>query len=240
MLRLLLALLLLANVAFFAWTRGWLAPTMLPPRHAEHEPERLLAQVRPEAVTVLSAKAASAAVTAAATDAANAARAAAAVCLEAGPLAQAQLAAAEAALAPAQVPQGGWAREAVPTPPLWLVFAGRLPEAAARRAREAELRQLGLDFEVLQAPAELAWGLVLSRHAAKPEAEAALAALAASSPALKGTRVLAMPAPAARYWLRVAQAEPDLQARLQALPPAALTALAGGFKPCVPARPNCK
>ena len=241
MLRLLLALLLLANVAFFAWTRGWLAPSMLPPRHAEHEPERLLAQVRPEAVTVLSAKAASAAVTAAvtaaATDAASAARAAAAVCLEAGPLAQAQLAAAEAALAPAQVPQGGWAREAAPTPPLWLVFAGRLPEAAARRTREAELRQLGLAFEVLQAPAELAWGLVLSRHAAKPEAEAALAALAASSPTLKGTRVLALAAPAAQYWLRVAHAEPELQARLQALPPAALTALAGGFKPCVPARP---
>ena len=231
MLRALLLLLLLANLAFFAWARGWLAPALLPPRHAEHEPERLTGQLRPEAVTVLSAQAASAAV--------SAARAAAAVCLEAGPLDQAQLAAAEAALAPAQVPDGAWAREPAPPPPLWLVFAGRVPNATARHAREAELRRLGLAFETLDAPADLAPGLVLSRHAAKPEAEAALAAfavLAASSPALKGTRVLALPTPAAQYWLRVARADAELQARLQALPPAALPALAGGFRPCAPAR----
>ena len=229
MLRALVAVLLLANVAFLAWSRGWLAPAVLPPHHAEHEPERLAAQLRPDAVTVLSTRAASAAVTAA--------RAAAAVCLEAGPLFETQLAAAEAALAPAQVPEGGWARVAAPAPPLWLVFAGRVPDAAARRAREAELTRLGLPYEVLEAPTELAPGLVLSRHAAKPEAEAALAALVAASQAIKGTRVVALPAPPPQYWLRVARAEAELQTRLLALPPAGLSALAGGFKPCAPARP---
>ena len=229
MLRGLVVLLLLANLAFFAWARGWLAPAVLALRHAEHEPQRLTAQLRPEAVTVLSAKAASAAITAA--------RAAAAVCLEAGPLLETQLAAAEAALAPAQLPEGGWRREAAAAPPLWLVFAGRVPEAAARRTREAELRRLGLAFEVLEAPAELAPGLVLSRHFAKPEADAALAALAASSQALRGTRVLALPTPPAQYWLRLARAEADVQARLQALPAPAQAALAGGFRPCAPARP---
>ena len=233
MLRALVVALLLANLAFFAWARGWLAPAVLPPRHAEHEPERLTAQLRPEAVTVLSAKAASAAVI----TAVDAARAAAAVCMQAGPMAEAQLAAAETALAPAQVPEGGWAREPAPPPPLWLVFAGRVPDAAARRAREAELRQLGLPFEVLQATADLAPGLVLSRHATRLEADAALAALAPPAtlnPALKGTRVLALPAPPAQYWLRVAHAEADLQTRLLALPSAPL---AGGFRPCAPARP---
>ena len=77
-------LLVLANLAFFAWAQGWLAPGFPPPRQAEHEPQRLAAQVRPEAVTVLSSKAASAAVNAAVSDAVVAARAAAVVCLEIG------------------------------------------------------------------------------------------------------------------------------------------------------------
>ena len=190
---------------------------------------------------MLSSKAASAAVNAAVSDAVVAARAAAVVCLEAGPLGEARVAAALAALAPAQLPEGSLQREVAPAPPLWLVFAGRMTDAAARRTREAELRQLGLDFEVLQAPPDLAQGLVLSRHASKPQAEAALAALAASSPALKFTRVLALPAPAPQVWLRLARADVDMQARLQALAqeltPAALAALAGGFRPCAPVRP---
>jgi hypothetical protein len=73
----------------------------------------------------------------------------------------------------------------------------------------------------------------LSRHATRQDAEAASAALAASQPAsapMKILRVVALPAPAQQHWLRVARADPDQGARLQALPAAAL---AGGFKPCV-------
>jgi len=54
-------LLLAANLAFFAWTRGWLGPVLLPPMSSEREPERLSQQVRPEAITVLSPAAAEAA-----------------------------------------------------------------------------------------------------------------------------------------------------------------------------------
>jgi hypothetical protein len=105
MLRALLLLLLLANALFFAWTRGWLAPAMQPPRHAEREPERITAQVRPEKVQVLPPAAAGSAVAAA--------RALSRQCLEAGPLADAkQLDAAEAALVQAGVPPGSWARGA--------------------------------------------------------------------------------------------------------------------------------
>ena len=74
MLRALVAALILANLLFFGWARGWFAPGWSPPRHGESEPERLAAQVRPEAVTVLPPKAASAAL--------SAARAAALVCLD--------------------------------------------------------------------------------------------------------------------------------------------------------------
>ena len=221
MLRLVVGLLLLANLAFFGWARGWFEPLVAPPQHGEREPQRLAAQQRPDAVTVLTGKAASAAIAAA--------RAAAAQCLQAGPLADAEWAAAEAALAPVQLPDGSWQREPAPQPPSWLVFAGRWPEAAQRRAREAELAKLGLGFEALNAPADLAPGLVVSRHATRAEAESALAVLASASQPLKGGRVVSLPPAPPRQWLRVPRADADQQLRLLALPPGPL---GGGFKPC--------
>ncbi len=225
MLRVLLVLVVLANLAFFGWVRGWLEPTWPVPDQGEREPERVAAQVRPEAIVVLAPRAASAAV--------SAARAAAAVCLEAGPLNDADIAAAEAALSPLQLPEGAWRREAGPQPPLWLVYAGRVVDPSVRKVREDDLRRRGLTFEVIDAPADLAPGLVLSRHATQQEAEAATAAVAASQPAsapLKNLKVMSLPPPPQQHWLRVARADPDQQARLQALPG---SALAGGFKPCV-------
>jgi hypothetical protein len=153
--------------------------------------------------------------------------------MEAGPLGENDIIAAEAllatALTPASWPTGSWVRDAAPTPPLWLVYAGRVADAAARRAREAELRKLGLEFELLQAPAELAPGLVLGRHATRAEAEAALAVLAGASAPLKGARVVSLPAPPLQAWLRVTRATAEQQARLQEMP---AEAFAGGFRPC--------
>jgi len=221
MLRVLVALLLLANLAFFGWSRGWFAPGMPPPRHGEREPQRLAAQVRPDAVTVLAPKAAEVAI--------RAARAAAAQCLQAGPLAENEFPAAEAALAPALLPEGAWVREPAPPPRGWLVYAGRWPDAALRKAREEELNKLGLAYEPLAAPAELAPGLVLSRHASRAEAESALAVLASASQPLKGARVVNLPPSPPRLWLRVPKADVDTQGRLLSLPPGPL---GGGFKPC--------
>ena len=217
MLRALVVLLLLANVAFFAWARGWLGA---PPHHAEREPERLQSQVRPELVTVLPPGSATAAV--------QAARAAALQCLEAGPFAAAAVSAAEAAIAQASLSDGSWARvESAATAPVWLVFAGRYPEAALRKSREEDLRKLNLSFELINAPPDLAPGLVLSRHTSRDEAQAWLNERKATP--LRGARVVQLPAPPAAYRLRVARAEPDQAERLKALP---AEALAGGFRPC--------
>ena len=60
MLRTLVLLLVLANLAFLAWTQGLLSPLARPPMSSEREPERLTQQVRPDAVKVLGAQAAAA------------------------------------------------------------------------------------------------------------------------------------------------------------------------------------
>ena len=239
-LRATVVILLLANLLFLGWTRGWFMPGWPPPRHGDREPERVAAQVRPEAVTVLAPRAASAAL--------SAARAAAALCLEAGPLQDAEVAPAEAALVPAQLPEAAWVRVPASQPDLWLVYAGRVAGPAQRRAREEELKRRELTFEVITTPADLAPGLVLSRHPDRAAAESALAATLASAasapavaasalpasapaPALRGLRVVSLPVPPPQYWLRVPRAEAEEQARLQALPAGLL---AGGFKPCAP------
>lgn len=229
MLRAAVALLLLANLAFFVWARGGLAPGFPAPQHGEREPQRVAGQVQPDLVRVLPATAASAAV--------RAARATATACLEAGPFRQGDVVAAEAvlsaALTPASGAEGGWVREPLPAPARWRIYAGRVADAAARRTREAELRRLGLSFELLQAPAEGAPGLVLSPpYATREEADQALAALSApgrATPPLRGARVVQLPAPPEAYVLRLPRATAEQQQRVQTL---AAEALAGGFRPC--------
>ena len=64
MLRILVALLVVANLGFFALSRGWLEPLLSLSTHNEHEPQRLAAQVNPEQLRVLGAPAESAAASA--------------------------------------------------------------------------------------------------------------------------------------------------------------------------------
>ncbi|MFN7549211.1 MAG: hypothetical protein ACK5U3_17215, partial [Pseudomonadota bacterium] len=106
--------------------------------------------------------------------------------------------------------------------PSWVVFAGRPGDAAARRAREAELRRAGLAYQLVQSPPEIAGGLVVSRHASLASAEAALAALA-DRPVRRLT-IVALPAPPPQQWLRVPAADAATQARLRGTD--------RGFRPC--------
>ena len=132
MLRTLVALLLLANLLFFAWSRGWLAPVVAPPHAGEREPERLAAQVRPEQVRVLRT---------AANGTGAAARAPS--CLEAGPFAEGDVGIAEAALLAAGVPANAWVRETV---------AGQSWLRVARAEDDLRARLLALKEPVLSAP----------------------------------------------------------------------------------------
>ena len=53
MLRLAVLVLLLANLLFFAWSRGWLEGLVPVSPQGDREPERAGRQVRPELVRVL-------------------------------------------------------------------------------------------------------------------------------------------------------------------------------------------
>ena len=74
--------LLVANLAFFVWTQGWVSPWLPAPWQGQREPQRLLGQVSPERVAVRRADAAS--VAAAASGAASSPRGAAAASGPAG------------------------------------------------------------------------------------------------------------------------------------------------------------
>jgi hypothetical protein len=185
LLRALVLGLVVANLLFFAWARGWFAPTWPAPRHGEREPERLGAQVQPEAVTlvpVLPTSGAGVSVGASVGAAAGgvagmaaAQRLPAPTCQEVGPLDDTSLGPAEAALIAAQLPTGSWTRLIATPAPTWLVYAGRAANDVARKILETELRQSGLTLELIDAPTDLAPGLAVSRHLSRGQAETALA-----------------------------------------------------------------
>jgi hypothetical protein len=228
MLRLLVLLLLLANGGFYAWTQGWLAP-FWPGPVDQREPGRLAAQVRPELITVLTPKAASAAVAAVA---AAASEPTATVCLEAGPFTDTTVVAAEETLSQYSVPVGSVAREAVALQFTWGVVMGRYPDRETMLAKAAELKKLGVKYDELSAPASLAPGLRLGNFSDKYGAEAALNAL--TQKGVRTARVTPLPTGPMQQWLRAAQADAELQTRLRSLPNDRLGA---GFRPCAPARP---
>lgn len=126
--RALVALLLLANLAFLALSQGWLQPWVGLSTQHEREPQRLAAQVDPAAVRIVPA----------ATAAAAASAAVLASCLQAGPFDANQVEAAEAALA--DLPPGSWRRVAIEgSAPAYL-----LRVEAADASRQQQLAGLAL------------------------------------------------------------------------------------------------
>lgn len=253
MLRMLLGAVVVANLLFFGWARGWLGAAWPPPGHSQREPERLTAQIKPDRLLLLGPEAARKALAvprngaapaaangldAAADGAANAGAASAAnsaapsntgsgaevaptdtalQCLEAGPFTAEQLASAIRSLTRQGLDTATWAEMPLTTP-AWLVFAGRFADAAARRTRLQAWQRQGVPApDNLDAPRELAPGLVFSRHVNRNDAEAALAALAQRHPATANVaRVLQAPANSARLvMLRVAAADAPLVQRLR-------------------------
>ena len=219
MLRALVFALLIANLAFYAWSRGWLDDVVGLRAQSQREPERLARQVRPEVIRILTPQAVAAAASAAE---------ARLQCLEAGPFGAANLSAAEAALA-SVLPSGTWTRVTSEAPPLWIVYMGRYSVESLARKQE-ELNRIKVPFELLKNAPGLEPGLSLGRFADHDAADEALARFAQRG--IHTARLVELSKPQTTHSLRVERANAELAAKVAGLK---LDALGKGFAAC--ARP---
>jgi hypothetical protein len=211
MLRALAALLVLANVAFWAWSQGWLDGIVGVKARGDREPERLSQQLHPELVVVLPAMPAPAA--------------SAPTCLESGPYPPTEVSAAESALRVA-MPGVAWTNARTEQPGQWVVYLGAFADREAMKKKEDEIAKASVHFEEQPMPGD-PFGLVLGRYDERGAADRALAQV--QQRGVKTARVVTASAPQVTHVLRVEHAEPAQAAQLMALKS---DALARGFAAC--------
>jgi len=236
----LLIALVVANLLVLAWSLDALPGVS---RHREREPERLRQQVRPDAVQLITPTAASAALRAAAaqrtgnstatpgTPAASAplgaADASATVCLEAGPFAAAEVAAAERGLRELKWPGLDWTAQRSERGGSYIVYQGKYSDEAAMARRRDDYRRQQIAAEEVRNSPDLQPGLQFGRYDTRAAADAAAAQLAQQG--VKGARAVTISIPVVVTLLRVERADGALAGRLTQLnlPPAG-----SGFRPC--------
>ena len=222
MLRLLLLVLIVANLGFYSWTQGWLDGVVGIRATGDREPERLARQLRPEAVVILPPESA----------ASSAATAATPACLEAGPFNPTELVAAITSLKqllPAAT-EGGWAVVKTETPGSWIVYLGKFADAEGLAKKEQELKRLKLDFEIMRSPPALERGLSLGRFDQRAAADKALERF--TQQGVRTARVVELSPPGSASMLRAARADAELATQLAALKTASL---GKGFAACAKA-----
>ena len=238
----LVVLLLVANVAWFAWSQGWLRVLGLAPT-VQAEPERLERQVRPESLTLRPLDAASAAAPAPA-PASRASRPAPApapaptpaVPAQPAPAPEPPVAAAPPPPAPApgvclqagvfneqqadavrraaaSLPAGSWRLEPVQLPGRWMVYVGKLADADAVRTKRSELRDLGVDTD--RPGAALEPGLSLGRFSSEEAAQRALTDLGRKG--VRTARVVQERRDTPAFMLRLPNADPALRQQVRGL-----------------------
>jgi hypothetical protein len=197
MLRFFVILLLLANGAYFAWSRGYVAVLGLAPV-SQSEPSRMQAQIKPDALRLLGSNEARRMEVAAAAPPPAAPKPP--ECLQStmlnDKLAQAVRSAAQA------LPTGSWTLDSAEEPARWIVYMGKYTAPDVLAKKKSELRQLGVDYEPLQ-NASLEPGISLGGHSTQAQATRELADLnkrgvrtakvVQEKPAVKG-QVLRLPA----------------------------------------------
>lgn len=204
MLRSLVLILLLLNLAFFSWTQGWLTSVVGTHPSQQHEPQRLSLQRHADQLEVIppgalnSASAASAALAHAiasaaaegSSDAASepepevaASASSASVpsgptsCLRAGPFGSMEMGIVSTSLKPI-LPDNAWRTEEVTLEGLWFVYMGPYPDRELFNRKQAELKAIGgISFREVRSPTSLANGFVLGRYEQAAEAQTALAKL---------------------------------------------------------------
>jgi hypothetical protein len=228
MLQRLVIALLLANLLFFAWSRGWLEGVTGSRVHPEREPERLGLQVRPELVVILPPGAASAA-TAAPPPTPASGGVSSATCLEAGPFAAGASVSAVAALLALQppLPAGSWTELKTERPGSWMLYMGRFPNRDALLKKDDELKRTRVSYESVTAPPDLVPGFSFGRFDDRAAADRALDQLGQRG--VRSARIVELSAPATQLMLRADKADAALAAQLNAI---RSPALGRGFVPC--------
>lgn len=227
MLRALIAALLLANIAFFVWSQGWLDAYTSVRSTGDREPERLQRQVRPELIRILPA---SAAAGAGAPDTGLTTPPALA-CWEAGPFSDTEIGPAQA-VAQATLPVESWVVVKTDQPGSWIVYMGRYADREALTRKEDELKRRRAPYDVITEPAALAPGLSLGRFEQRAAAVTALEQF--TQQGIRTARVVELAPASSRHLLRVARADNAMSARLSALKS---DSLGRGFTACAsPAR----
>ena len=221
MLRALVVTLLVANLAFFAWSQGWLDSIVSDRSTGDREPERLALQVRPELVRILPPGAASAAAAAAASASSNAL-----TCLEAGPFSDTELASARTA-AQAALPGASIKAVKIDVPGVWMVYMGRYATRESLTKKEDELKRRKLPYEELREPAALAPGLALGRFDDRAAALVALEQFAQQG--IRTAKVVEFAPASSNSMLRIDSVDAALAAQATTVGPAAL---GKGFAAC--------
>ncbi|MBQ0946595.1 hypothetical protein KAK07_24915 [Ideonella sp. 4Y16] len=204
MLRLLVILLLLANLAW--WALHW--PPLAEPLglgSEQREPQRQARQVHPERVELLPPSRAASAASGAADVMA---------CLEAGPLDDPAFAQARQAMALAGIGPEAWVELRRELPGSWGLYMGRFTDLEQQKRKLEELQRINVPSE--PAPGALAPGLLLGRYTDPQQAEAALQRL--QTRGVRTARVQVLQAPTVEHRLRIERVSAAARARLPAAP----------------------
>lgn len=201
MLRALVVVLALANLVFFGWSLGWLDDIVGIRARGDREPERLASQVRADSIVVIPSAAPTRTTIAPPKPA----------CLEAGPFAPTEIAAAEAALQSA-APNATWTDVRTERQGTWLVYLGSYPDRDALQRKSDELHRLHLDAEEVAVPGESPFGLALGRVEGRTNAEHALAQFMQRG--VRTARLLPLSPRSVTHTLRIEKTDPAVAAQL--------------------------
>lgn len=234
MLRVLVIVLLLANAGYWAWSQHLLASWGLAPAQ-QAEPEHLAQQIRPDALRIVPSAATPAAQPTPTTPAPSALPSAepaapapvappplttaptpatSGVCLQAGPLAEAQADAWRRAAR--ALPPDSWSLERSTVAARWMVYMGRFADSAVLAQKRAELKARNVPFD--KPGAALEPGLSLGRFSSEEAAERALATL--SGQGVRTARVVQERPETSTYLLRLPLVDAALRTQLNAALPA--------------------
>ncbi len=223
MLRGFVLLLLVANLAFYSWSQGWLTWAVGIDPQGDREPQRLERQVAPEALKLVAPERAPA-TSAPARDTARAAEpspssptvVAGEACLEFGPFtSKADVDRAEGVFR-MRLPRQSWDLKPREVPGHWLVYLGPFQTRELMQRRAEDLRRVGiLQFEEVQGIPQLEFGLALGHYSKLDAAESDLHRFTREK--VRGVRLVQLNPPSVNYSLHVPRADAALQGELASL-----------------------